>query len=536
MAWFSKTPKTTTEPMKHAPIPITLHNTLGNAAQAFVQQPGREVRMYNCGPTVYGPAHIGNLRAYVFADVLRRMLQYNGLTVKQVINITDVGHLTSNEDAGEDKMSKGLRREKMELTLENMHTLAERYAGMFIQNLGMLSIVTDDIEFPRASAYVEAMIAMIQTLEDKGYTYRITDGVYFDTSRFPAYGALGNIDIEGQKEGARIEANPEKRNPADFNLWKLSSAADVQELARTEQVKDDADAGAHPAAKAHGTHKKAETLPMRLLGWKSPWGIGFPGWHIECSAMARVTLGEQIDIHTGGIDHIPVHHNNEIAQSESATGKRPFARMWMHSEFITIDDAKISKSLENDITLEELPKEGLHTLALRYFYLSARYSTPVNFSWESLRASQSALVRLHFLYTESDQAADAVIAESYRIRFHERINDDLDTPGALAVIWEMLKDKDVSSASMRATLANFETVLGLSLGKADAAMLALIRTQFGEVIAADALPEEIRTALTEREAARAAQDWGKADTLRDQIQKAGYAIEDTPAGGRILKK
>ena len=507
MAWFSKTPKASTEPMRHLPIPITLHNTLGNAAQAFLQPPQKDVRMYNCGPTVYGPAHIGNLRAYVFADVLKRMLQYNGLSVKQVINITDVGHLTSDEDEGEDKMSKGLRREKMELTLENMHTLAEQYAESFLENLRALSIVTDDIEFPRASAYVEAMVAMIQTLEDKGYTYRITDGVYFDTSRFPAYGALGNIDIEGQKEGARVEANPEKRNPADFNLWKLSSAADLEESSGTS-----------------------------LLGWKSPWGVGFPGWHIECSAMARVTLGEQIDIHTGGIDHIPVHHNNEIAQSESATGKRPFARMWMHSEFITINDAKISKSLQNDITLEGLPKEGIHPLALRYFYLGARYSTPVNFSWESLRASQSALVRLHFLYKELDHPAEAIIAESYRIRFHERINDDLDTPGALAVVWEMLKDKGVSSASMRATLENFDTVLGLSLRKADDSLLALIRAQFGEVIAMDALPEEIRTALSEREAARAAEDWAKADTLRDQIQKAGYAIEDTPAGGRILKK
>jgi cysteinyl-tRNA synthetase len=251
--------------------------------------------------------------------------------------------------------------------------------------------------------------------------------------------------------------------------------------------------------------------------------------------MARATLGEQIDIHTGGIDHIPVHHNNEIAQSESATGKKPFARVWMHNEFITIDEEKVSKSLGNTITLDELPQQGIHPLALRYFYLSARYSTPLNFSWGALKAAQQALLRLHFIFDQLDET-EGEVSPTYQTRFHERINDNLDTPGAIAIMWEIVKDKSVSPASMRATLTNFDFVLGLSLGTADERLRTLLRTEFGEVIPNGELPDDVRILLSTREEARAAGEWEKADELRAAIQDKGYTIEDTPAGARLLKK
>src|SRR3989338_7170653 len=268
-------------------LPLYLYNTLGKSKQIFtLPAQASAVRMYNCGPTVYDVQHIGNLSMFVFADTLRRALEYNNFSVKQVINITDVGHLTSDADEGEDKMTKGLKREGKKLTLENMRELGERYTQIFLDDLRKLNIDTSRITFPRASDYIPAQIAMITTLQEKGYAYTTEDGVYFDTSRFPAYGALGGVNIEGQKEGARVAIKSEKRNAADFALWKLDSK----------------------------------------LGWDSPWGKGFPGWHIECSAMIRAILGEQIDIHTGGIEHIGVHHNNEIAQSEAATGKKPFVK------------------------------------------------------------------------------------------------------------------------------------------------------------------------------------------------------------------
>ena len=496
MAWFSKLTRPKETLPQHPTRPIFLHNTLGGLQETFTPPEARAIRMYNCGPTVYGPSHIGNLRAYIFPDLLRRMLEYNNLAVKQVVNITDVGHLASDADTSEDKMTKGMLREGMEVSIANMHILAEKYAEEFIADLQKVGIDTENITFPRASAYIDSQIAIIKTLEEKGYTYQTSDGVYYDTARFPDYGKLGNIHIEGQKEGARVEANPEKRNPADFNLWK----------------KDE------------------------KMGWKSPWGQGFPGWHIECSAMARSCLGEQLDIHTGGVDLMPTHHNNEIAQSEAATGKKPFSRFWMYNEFLNIENEKISKSIGNVITLAELPGRGFHPLALRYYYLTARYSTPLNFSWESLQAAQSALLRLHFLYNQLPEEASAAADEEYQRTFHERINEDLDTPGAIAIMWQMLKDEKMTPASLRATLTDFDQVLGLTLGKGDETLQALIRAEFGEVIENDKLPENIRAKVIERDAARIAKDWTKADVLREDIQKQGYAIEDTPAGGKILKR
>ncbi|HET8580995.1 MAG TPA: cysteine--tRNA ligase [Candidatus Paceibacterota bacterium] len=497
MAWFSEPDSSTPRAAKHAERPVTLHNTMGNADEPFASaRPGAPVRMYHCGPTVYGPAHIGNLRSYVFADILRRTLEYNGFSVKQVINITDVGHLSSDADEGEDKMTKGLKREGLAVSLENMRLLAGRYEERFKQDLATLDIETAGTQFPRASEHIAPMIAMIQTLEQKGYTYKTSDGIYYDTSRFPEYGKLGGIDVAALKEGARIEANVEKKNPADFALWKFDDA----------------------------------------LGFESPFGKGFPGWHIECSAMSRVALGEQLDIHTGGIDHIPVHHNNEIAQSEAATGKKPFARIWMHNAFITIDDEKIAKSLGNAIDLDELPKHGIHPLALRYYYLGAHYRTPVNFSWAALKSAQQALLRLHFLFDQMPVNAAAEPIMAYQQRFHERINADLDTPGALAIAWELVKDTSFPAPAIRATLLDFDTVLGLSLGAPDAQLARLIIAEFGEIVPAEKLSKTVADLITAREEARGAKDWTKADALRAQVLQLGYALEDTPAGPRVLRK
>lgn len=487
---------------KEAPAPsrpkvsLTLHNTFNNSDEEFSVPDSREVKMYNCGPTVYGPAHIGNLRSYIFADTLRRTLEYNTYKVKQVINITDVGHLTSDADSGEDKMSKGLRREGLDLSLENMNTLAEKYTKRFEDDLQKLNIKTEGTEFPRASKYIHAQVAMIKTLEEKGYTYSTSDGVYFDTSRFPAYGKLGNIDIEKLKEGARVDTNGEKRNPVDFALWKFDSQ----------------------------------------LGFDSPWGLGFPGWHIECSAMARAVLGEKIDIHTGGIDHIPVHHNNEIAQSEAATGKKPFARFWLHNAFITIDDEKISKSLGNDVFLDSLDEKKLHPLSLRYLYLGARYSSPINFSWKSLEGAQQALLRLYSIFNGLEKSNDAEVNKEYQKQFHKKINENLDTAGALAVVWELVKDTSLSPASIRATLINFDSVLGLNLGNGDKELGELLQSSFGSAIKEQDIPKEVQEILTEREEARKAKDFKKADDLRDKLSTMGYEIEDSPDGVKVVRR
>lgn len=477
--------------------PLFLHNTLGNTTEQFTLPPRvRTVRMYNCGPTVYGVQHIGNLSMFVFTDVLRHTLEYNGFPVKQVINITDFGHLTSDSDEGEDKMTKGLKREKMPVTMKNMAKLAQRYADIFFNDLKQLNIDTGRIEFPRATAYIPAQIAMIQTLIEKGYAYQTAHGVYYDTSRFPSYGALGGIDLSGQKEGARVAVNHEKRHPHDFVLWKSDSK----------------------------------------LGWDSPWGMGFPGWHIECSAMIRSVLGEQIDIHTGGIEHIPIHHNNEIAQSEAATGKKPFSRFWMHRAHIQIDGGKIAKSVGNVVYLSDVIAQGYHPLALRYLFLGAHYRTNSNFSWEALAASQSAFAKLLAVCIHYDDREPGTVPAAWQKKFIERINDDLDTPGALAVIWEMIKDRSLAPEDLVAGLLDFDSILGLNLAHPDEAAVALAVGELKEEVALDDLTVEVRTLIEEREQARRDRSWDKADALRDQIDALGYTIEDAKDSLRVFKK
>lgn len=457
-------------------VPVVLYNTLSSSLERFEPQDGRTVKMYNCGPTVYGPQHIGNLSMFVFTDVLRRMLEYNDYAVKQVINFTDVGHLSSDEDEGEDKMTKGLKREGLALTLDNMHMLARRYADAFKKDLAALNINTDRITFPYASEYIQAQVAMIRTLEKKGFAYATSRGVHFDTARFPAYGHLGNINLKGLKEGARIEADSEKRNSTDFNLWKLDSK----------------------------------------LGWNSPWGRGFPGWHIECSAMIHELLGEPIDIHTGGIEHIPVHHNNEIAQSQCAFEK-PLARFWLHREHIQMHGGKMAKSEGNVLYLADITAKGFDPLALRYFYLSAQYRSSSNFSWEALEGARNALTRLREIYYAPRGGSDD--AESYLARFHDRINDDLDTPGALAVLWEMTRDERVDAKAKRAAASKMDDVLGIGI----------LRTE-------DAVPAHVQTLASKRETARKAGNWSEADALRAAIETSGYTVKDTESGPHLSKK
>lgn len=480
MKWLARILSKRKSAMRRRLPQVFLTNTLSGSKELFISQRPGIVSMYSCGPTVYGPVHIGNLRAYVFSDTIARILTAAGYHVKRVINITDFGHLVSDGDEGEDKMTKGLRREGLPLTLENMRIMAEKYTAMFLDDLSLVDIPIEEITFPRASDYIPEQIALITTLEQKGYAYRTRDGVYFDTARFGSYGGLGGIDVSAQQAGTRVKENKEKHHPADFVLWK----------------------------------------PDNKLGWQSPWGQGFPGWHIECSAMSRSLLGPELDIHTSGEDHIAVHHNNEIAQSEAASG-RTFVHYWMHNAFLTSGGEKASKSLGNIVYLAEVIKKGLHPLALRYFFLQAHYRTPLSFSWEALEGAAGALKRLWRLSREVALESKRVSAPSeLRELFLAAMRDDLATPQALGIIWDSIKSEEYSPEEKWGLLEDAEAHLGLSL---------LTPPATGDVAEAD-IPEEIRGLLARREAARVSRDFNGADRLRLQIEKSGYRVDDGPDG------
>lgn len=457
---------------------LRFHNTLTGKTEDFSTiEPGK-VRMYNCGPTVYGTQHIGNLSMFVFTDILRRTLLSHGYTVQQVINFTDFGHLSSDADEGEDKMTKGLRAEGLEPSIENMHKLGEKYATQFLHDITLLNVETDGIQFPYASQYVPQEIKLVKTLEEKGYTYEGSQGIYFDTSKFPDYGKLGNVNIEGLREGARIGLVSEKKHPTDFLLW-----------------------------------KKGE------MGWESPWGKGFPGWHIECSAMILTLLGEQIDIHTGGIEHIPVHHQNEIAQSEAATGKHPFSRFWLHRAHVQIDGQKIAKSEGNVVYLSEIIEKGYSPLALRYLLLGAHYRTSLNFTWEALDAAQNAYRKLKEFIASAPEGGH--INTDYKNKLSEALENDLNTPEALGAVWTLIRDENISAEDKRATLIDFDQLLGFDL----------IHNEFAIID----IPEEVNALLTEREVARTIKNWARADEIRDKIHGLGYEVLDTDTG-QILRK
>ena len=449
---------------------LYLFNTASRRKEKFKPIKKNQVGLYSCGPTVYNYAHIGNLRSYVFADILKRTLKYNGYKVKHVINITDVGHLVSDESAGEDKMIVAARCEK-----KTVWQIAQFYTDAFKKDIKKLNILPPDI-WAKATDHIKEQIDLIKKLEKTGYTYVIEDGVYFDTAKFKDYPKFARLDVKGLKAGARIEMVKGKKNLTDFALWKFS-----------------------PKDK------------QREMEWTSPWGKGFPGWHIECSAMSTKYLGEHFDIHTGGIDHIPVHHTNEIAQSVCATGQK-FVNYWLHNDWLVIGQGvKMAKSGQNFIRLEDLINEDYRPLAYRYLLLGASYRSKLEFSKESLTAAQTALDKLHDSFLELPASPDKS-GLKYEKKFLQAINDDLNTPQALAVVWNYIK----SSKADKKTLLKFDKVLGLGLDKIKKKKVAI--------------PANIKKLVQDREQARQAKNWKKADQLRNKIEKAGYLVEDTPRG------
>ncbi len=459
--------------------PIFFTNTLSGKKDLFVPLKPGFVSLYSCGPTVYGPQHIGNLRAALFADTIARVLIASGLHVRRVINITDVGHLVGDGDEGEDKMAVGAKREKV-----TPEEIADRYAKLYLDDIAALNIDVAHIQFPRATHYIDDQIAMVKTLMEKGYAYVADDGVYFDTGKYSDYGKLGGVAEVRLMGGARIKMEGGKRNLHDFALWRKAKPHDLQQ-------------------------------------WKSPWGSGNPGWHIECSAMIRSLLGSEIDIHTGGMDHIPVHHNNEIAQSEIANG-RPLARYWLHEAFITIEGEKISKSLGNEIFLSDIAERGYDPLALRYFYYQASFRTPISFSWESMKAAHEALQRLWRLARDVLEASKGKTAVSdVERRMIALLRDDLATAAALALLWETLRDEDIPASEKYSVLVAADAVLGLSL---------LTPPVIAGPLATEDLPQEVQLLILKRDEARAAKEYKLSDELREELEYRGYRVDDGPSG------
>lgn len=458
---------------------ITLFNTLRGEKDTFTSQKEGEVRMYSCGPTVYGPQHIGNLRAAVFADTVARTFLSGGYRVKRVINITDVGHMVGDGDMGEDKLAVGAKREN-----KTPQKVASMYAKQYLGDIRTLNVDTKQIRFPRATDYIPDQIKMIRTLEKRGHTYTLPDGVYFDTSTFPDYGKLGKRNKVEIQPGVRVEMVAGKKHPEDFVLWRTAKPNDLQK-------------------------------------WKSPWGVGNPGWSIECSAMIRALLGETIDVHTGGEDHISIHHNNEIAQSEGATGK-PLAHYWLHNAFLTVDGQKISKSLGNIYTLDDIKARGIHPLALRYLFLQAHYRSPLSFTWESLLSAEAGLKSLWGIARSLEKEKPSASA----VPFSSHIFDDFSTSQALASLWDILQNPSISSRNKKRALIEAEALLGLSLTNPPEEPKALTLAE---------LPEEVRKVAEEREEARKAKDFAKADELRIHIEKSGYRVEDSASGPLFTK-
>jgi cysteinyl-tRNA synthetase len=455
---------------------MKLWNTASRSLVEFAPITPGKVGMYACGPTVYQRAHIGNMRAYVAEDILRRTLEADGLAVREVVNITDVGHLTDDADAGQDKLEKASAT-----TGESAWEIARRFTDAFVTDLKSLNIELPTA-MPKATDHIPEQIALIQELETKGFTYTTSDGVYFDTSKFPDYGKLSGQPLEEKEEGARVTVNAEKRQATDFALWKFSPTGE-----------------------------------KRQMEWDSPWGIGFPGWHIECSAMSQKLLGKHFDIHTGGIDHISVHHENEIAQSESATGE-PFVNYWMHVNFLLDTTGKMSKSSGDFLRLQTLTDKGLNPLAYRYFTLTAHYRKELTFSYEALQASSVAYTKLvHFVLAHRKNGGE--ILPTYLDACKEALANDLNSPEAIAVIWKMMKDTTFEKSHICATLLAIDSMLGLGL------------RELQEVH----IPHEVEHLLVERTTAREKKDWATSDRIRDEIQAKGFTVQDTDEGQILLQ-
>lgn len=459
---------------------LKLYNTLTRKKEEFVPLKKGTVKMYSCGPTVYNYAHIGNMRAYIFMDTLRKVLKYNGYKVKHVMNITDVGHLVSDADEGEDKMAKTARIEN-----RSVYEIAKEYTDAFMKDIKALNIDTPE-HIAKATEHIREMEIYVNDIVKNGYAYETSKGVYFDTSKLPNYGKmLSNNNIDDLKAGARVEVDTEKRNPQDFALW----------------IK---------APKEH------------IMKWNSKWGLCYPGWHIECSAMSRKYLGDKFDIHTGGVDHIPIHHENEIAQSIGATGHN-LANYWMHVEFLLIDGGKMSKSLGNVYTLNDLKAKGIDALSYRYFTYSSHYRNKLNFTWEAIKSAKNSLNKLRdmiALHKDVNKKIDKNIISKYEEQFLDAINDDMNMPVAISIVWEIAKEKEKSN-DFYELIKKFDSVLSLDLDKNDKEDINI--------------PEDIKLILNERKDARKNKNFAKSDELRDKLKELGYIVKDTK-DGQIIEK
>lgn len=453
---------------------LKLYNTLTKTKEIFKPIDENEVRIYSCGPTVYKNATIGNMRTNIFQDVLRRVLRYNGYKIKHAMNITDVGHLVSDGDEGEDKMLKSAREEH-----KSPMEIAEYYTKLFFDDLKSLNIETPEIVC-KATDHIQEMLEYVQKLVENGYAYETSTAIYFDVSKLDKYPVLTNLDVENQKAGARVEVDKEKKNPYDFALW----------------------------IKAPENH---------LMKWDSPWGLSYPGWHIECSAMGQKYLGEQFDIHTGGIDLIPTHHENEIAQSKGRCGKIP-ANYWMHGEYLLIDGGKMSKSLGNVYLVKDIKEKGYDPIVYKLFSYSCHYRNKLNFTWEGIDATAKSLERLRNSYKMHLEGNDNITSEdkerltSLEEKFHSAINDDLNMPLAMSFVWEVARFEK-KSKEVAEILTKFDTVLGLKIDELDNKK--------------EEIPQEILDLVEQRKVARKNKDFAKSDELRDELIKRGYTVKDT---------
>lgn len=457
---------------------IYFYNTLTKKKEKFEPIKEGEVKIYSCGPTVYKDATIGNLRTYIFMDSLRRTLKYNGYKLKHAMNITDVGHLVSDGDEGEDKMIKSSRE-----TGKDPLEIATYYTKLFLDDCKKLNIDMPEI-ICKATEHIEDMEKFVEKLIENGYAYETSTAIYFDVSKLDNYGILSGINLKEQKAGARIEIDEEKKNPYDFALW----------------------------IKAPKNH---------LMKWESPWGLCYPGWHIECSAMSNKYLGDVFDIHTGGVDLIPTHHENEIAQSKGVTGKIP-ARYWMHGEFLLIDGGKMSKSLNNAYLLSDIINKGYEPLSYKLLNFSSHYRNKLNFTWEALDSSSKALQKLREGYRKHLEGNDVIEEDKineYKEQFLEAINDDLNMPLAMAIVWEVIK-RNEKSKQYAQVLLDFDRVLGLEIDKEN------------EV---QELPDEVKNLIEERKKARENKDYEKSDELRNKIEKMGYKVKDSKDGMQVEK-
>lgn len=485
---------------------MKIYNTVSRQKEELISEKDNTLRIYSCGPTVYNYAHIGNMRTYIFMDIMRRVFKRAGFSLIHVMNITDVGHLVSDSDEGEDKMAKAAR-EQQKTPLE----IAAYYTSCFMKDIASLNIEIPEI-IPKATGHIDEMVEFVKELEDKGFAYETGDGIYFDISRFPSYGKLSGIDLEEQLAGARVEVNEDKRNPADFALWKK-------------------------APKEH------------IMQWPSPWGMGYPGWHIECSAMSRKYLGETFDIHTGGVDHIPIHHENEIAQSEALIGKN-WVRYWLHAEFLLVDNGKMSKSLGNVYTIGQLENRGFSPLVYRYFCLNGHYRSKLNFTFDGMKAAKISLQRLYDLVLSHKEAAvekaDTIQLEAltndWEKEFSEAIYDDLNIPKALGIVWNTARYSKKSNLIYK-LLLEFDKILGLDFAKATPIKVETPVIPFSGY-EGDALPDlsyagidkDTLHIINMRQKARAEKNWKTADELRAKLKNAGIVLEDTNAGTKIHKQ